>query len=52
MLKRPIDLLEAKAIRNPYFLRNVNSQKPGLLRSARNDGRSVIASGAKQSRFL
>ncbi|MCL2328051.1 MAG: nucleotidyltransferase domain-containing protein [Bacteroidetes bacterium] len=27
MLKRPVDLLEHKAIRNPYFLENVNKHK-------------------------
>jgi len=27
ILKRPIDLLEEKAIKNPYFKQNVNSQK-------------------------
>ena len=27
VLKRPIDLLEEKAIKNPYFKQNVNQQK-------------------------
>jgi predicted nucleotidyltransferase len=27
VLKRPIDLLEEKAIKNPYFKESVNSQK-------------------------
>ena len=27
MLNRPIDLLEAKAIKNPYFKKSVNAQK-------------------------
>lgn len=27
ILKRPIDLLEQKAIKNPYFLSNVNQHK-------------------------
>jgi predicted nucleotidyltransferase len=27
LLKRPIDLLENKAIKNPYFLRNLDSSK-------------------------
>ena len=27
ILKRPIDLLEQKAIKNPYFLQNVNLQR-------------------------
>ena len=27
VFKRPIDLLEEKAIKNPYFLQNVNQQK-------------------------
>ena len=27
VLKRPIDLLEEKAIKNPYFLQNINQQK-------------------------
>ena len=27
ILKRPIDLLEEKAIKNPYFKQNVNRQK-------------------------
>ena len=27
MLNRPVDLLEYKAIRNPYFLENVNKHK-------------------------
>jgi uncharacterized protein len=27
ILKRPIDLLEEKAIKNPYFKQSVNSQK-------------------------
>jgi uncharacterized protein len=26
-LQRPIDLLEAKAIRNPYFLKSIESQR-------------------------
>ena len=27
ILKRPVDLLEEKAIKNPYFRQNVNQQK-------------------------
>lgn len=27
ILKRPIDLLEEKAIKNPYFLKSVNQQR-------------------------
>jgi len=27
MLNRPVDLLEYKAIKNPYFLENINNQK-------------------------
>jgi len=27
VLKRPVDLLEEKAIKNPYFKQNVNQQK-------------------------
>lgn len=27
ILKRPIDLLEEKAIKNPYFRQNINQQK-------------------------
>ena len=27
ILKRPVDLLEEKAIKNPYFKQNVNQQK-------------------------
>lgn len=27
ILKRPIDLLEEKAIKNPYFLENINQNK-------------------------
>jgi predicted nucleotidyltransferase len=27
MFNRPVDLLEYKAIKNPYFLENINNQK-------------------------
>jgi len=27
IFKRPVDLLEEKAIKNPYFLQNINQQK-------------------------
>ncbi|KAA6440832.1 nucleotidyltransferase [Dyadobacter flavalbus] len=27
IFKRPVDLLEEKAIKNPYFLQNINKQK-------------------------
>ena len=33
LLKRPIDLLENKAIKNPYFLKNIESSKSLLYAS-------------------